>query len=139
VLSVRQFVALSKAWPAELPSNGGYALVVAGFEGCLDALSNEDAALWVEGDLRNLCIDFERFYEQQTALILWMPTGRHRWRYELAADEYVWLPHRGDEIPLGRMLWSGARRDAQRILIGGSGADHDGEGWIGMYHRRLDS
>src|ERR1035441_7782818 len=48
VVSVRQLFALSRAWPEDLPAVDGNAVVVAGVDGCLDALSPEDAAQWLE-------------------------------------------------------------------------------------------
>ena len=48
VVSVRQLFALSRAWPEDLPAADGNAVVVAGVDGCLDALSPEDAAQWLE-------------------------------------------------------------------------------------------
>ena len=43
VVSIRQFFALSRTWPGELASGEGNTLVVAGFEGCVDALAPGDA------------------------------------------------------------------------------------------------
>jgi hypothetical protein len=38
VVSIRDFFALRKAWPDDLPGSEGDALVVAGLDGCLDSL-----------------------------------------------------------------------------------------------------
>ena len=52
VVSIRDFFALRKAWPDHLPGSNGDALVVAGLDGCLDSLSEEDAVVWLEMDLK---------------------------------------------------------------------------------------
>ncbi|MFB1488916.1 MULTISPECIES: hypothetical protein [unclassified Thiocapsa] len=62
-------------WPDELPAAEGDALIVAGLEGCLDVLSGEDAAQWLETDLREAVFSFQDFYEGQAGLILWAPSG----------------------------------------------------------------
>ena len=137
VISLRQFVALSRAWPDDLPSNGGDALVVAGVEGCLDALGTDDAAAWMERDLRSLIFDFQDEYQGEAALVFWLPAGRQRRHYDLASEEYSWSGLGGSRLALGRLLWAGARSDVERIIVGGGSTDPDGDGWVGMYHPRI--
>lgn len=48
VVSIRDFFALRKAWPADLPGSEGDALVVAGLDGCLDSLTEQDAVSWLD-------------------------------------------------------------------------------------------
>lgn len=136
VVSVRQFFSLALEWPDDLPSGDGSALVVAGVEGCLDALSPDDAAVWVEHDLKPRVFAFQDEYQGDAALVFWLPSGRTRKKFSLATDEYGWALHSG-ELPLGRLLWSGAQGDAERIVEGDASQDVDGEAWIGLYHPRI--
>src|ERR1035438_2744698 len=76
VVSVRQLFALSRAWPDDLPVVDGNAVVVAGVDGCLDALSPEDATEWLEGGFRRRVVGFHDRYENQAAFILWIQIGR---------------------------------------------------------------
>jgi hypothetical protein len=71
-LSIRQFFALSRAWPDRLPSVGGNGVVVAGVEGSLDALSPTDAEAWLDQELRPRLLSFQDEYESQAGLILWL-------------------------------------------------------------------
>ncbi|WP_373508517.1 hypothetical protein [Thiocapsa sp.] len=61
VLSLREFFGLVDDWPDELPAAEGDALIVAGLEGSLDVLSGEDAAQWLETDLREAVFCFQDF------------------------------------------------------------------------------
>lgn len=141
VASIRDLFALAGKWPQDLPSNGGQTLVVAGVEGCIDCLSPEDAAEWIEGDLRPLLLNFQEEYEGQCALVLWLPTGNRRITMNRANETYLWkcnAPFSGREIELGRILWGGAESDAVRIIdIRASNRDPDGAAWIGLHHARL--
>src|ERR1017187_4256406 len=76
--SVRRLFGLSRAWAGGLPAVDGNAVVVAGVDGCLDALSPEHAAQWLEEDFRRIVVGFQDRYENQAALILWIPDGRRR-------------------------------------------------------------
>lgn len=141
IASIRDLFALARKWPQDLPSNGGQALVVAGVEGCIDSLSPEDAAEWIEGDLRPLLLNFQEEYEGQCALVLWLPTGHRRVSMNRANGTYLWkcnAPFSGCEIELGRILWGGAESDAVRIIDSrASNRDPDGVAWIGLHHARL--
>ncbi|MBI2571913.1 MAG: hypothetical protein HYV63_33295 [Candidatus Schekmanbacteria bacterium] len=137
VASIRTFFVLARSWPEDLPSNNGRALVVAGLEGCLDALSPDDAATWIEQDLDPQIFAFQDEYQGDAALVFWLPSGRGRVRYELASGDYYWVGRADAHFPLGRLLWAGAEGDAQRILTGDLTADPDGDAWVGMYHPRI--
>jgi hypothetical protein len=141
VASIRGLFMFALAWPADLPSNGGRALVVAGVEGCLDCLTPEDASEWIESDLRPALLSFQEEYEGQCALVLWLPAGHRRTRMNRANETYLWkcnAPFSGREIELGRILWGGAESDAGRIMDGRvSNQDPDGPAWIGLHHPRL--
>lgn len=137
VVSIREFFLMSRNWPTDLPSNDGAALMVAGVEGCLDALDAESAETWVERDLRQRIFAFQDEYQNDAALIFWLPSGRQRIHYSLASDEYSWTGMGDERLPLGRLLWAGARSDAERIVIGPGDVAPDGDGWAGMYHPRI--
>ncbi len=78
VVSLRQFFALTKNWPDDLPAASGDALVVSGLEGCLDVLDANDAQRWIETDLKEAILSFQDYYEGQAGLIMCLPSGRHR-------------------------------------------------------------
>lgn len=137
VASIRTFFALAHSWPDDLPSNNGRALVVAGVEGCLDALSSDDAATWVQQDLKPRIFSFQDEYQGDAALVFWLPSGRSRVRYTLASGDYFWSGRGGVHLPLGRLIWAGAEDDAERILTGELAADPDSDAWAGMYHPRI--
>jgi hypothetical protein len=141
VLSLRESFALSTHWPEELPSANGNALVVVGVDGCLDALHPEDAARWLEIDFRNLMLSFQDHYENQAAIVLWLPNGRRRIAMPRATEEYGWNctgAFGGSVIPLGRCLWAGADSDVRRILDSNvTNQDPDGPAWIGLNHPRI--
>jgi hypothetical protein len=141
VVSIRDFFALRKAWPADLPGAEGDALVVAGLDGCLDSLSDRDAVTWLEDDLKSAVLSFQEHYEGQAALILWLASGRTRIGMELADEEYFWrvsAAKDGARLPLGRCLWGGAEADVGRILVSEEkNPDFDGEAYVGLHHPRI--
>lgn len=140
VVSLRQFFAMADDWPEELPAAGGDALVVSGFEGCLDVLSGEDAMTWIETDLKEAVLSFQDYYEGQCGLILWAPSGRNRITMKGASEEYFWK-HRdlgAEGLPLGRLLFSGAENEVERLLnTDDPKADFDGMHWAGLHHPRI--
>lgn len=141
VLSIREFFELRKAWPEELPGAEGDALVVAGLDGCLDSLSESDALVWLETDLKTAVLSFQEHYQGQAALIMWIASGRSRVGMDLADEEYFWKASPGRDavrLPLGRCLWGGAEADAERILVSEEkDPDFDGEAYVGLYHPRI--
>lgn len=141
VVSVRQLFALSRAWPEDLPAVNGNAVVVAGVDGCLDALSPGDATVWLEEDLRRIVVDFQDRYENQAALILWIPDGRRRIAMPRATEQYEWHCSGIDvekTVQLGRCLWAGADSDVRRIVDHrDTNQDPDGPAWIGLNHPRI--
>ncbi len=141
VVSIRQFFDISTSWPENLPSSDGNTLVVAGLEGCLDVLSQSDAEKWIAEDLKDLIFSFQDEYEGQAGLIFWLPSGRGRISMSGASESYYWK-HRpsgnGRELHIGRLLWSGAESEVERLLCGmDAGADYDSEAWSGLYHPRI--
>ena len=138
--SLRQFFALVDRWPEDLPAAGGDALVVAGLEGCLDVLDGDDAQRWIERDLKEAVLSFQDHYQGQAGLVFWLPSGRHRISMKGATEEYYWR-HRGsgaDGLPIGRLLFSGAENEVERLLDSEDGkSDYDGKHWIGLHHPRI--
>lgn len=141
VVSVRDFFALRAAWPEDLPSSDGNAIVVAGIEGCLDALSADDASTWLEHDLKTVVLDFQDHYEGQAALMMWLPTGAKRVKMVASTERYTWsltASSAAQTIELGRFLWGGAESDVARIIDSDdSKADWDGPAWAGLHHPRI--
>ena len=141
VVSMREFFVLRKAWPDELPGAAGNALVVAGLDGCLDALSEQDAVAWLESDLKSAVLNFQEHYEGQAALILWLASGRTRIEMNRADEQYAWKisPGRdGARLPIGRCLWGGAEADVGRILVSEEkDPDFDGDSYVGLHHPRI--
>ncbi|MGE3166922.1 MAG: hypothetical protein AB7O52_18615 [Planctomycetota bacterium] len=141
VVSIREFFALRKAWPDDLPGSEGDALVVAGLDGCLDALSAQDAMSWLETDLKSAVLSFQEQYEGGAALVLWLASGRTRIVMDLADEEYFWKVGAGRDaprLPLGRCLWGGAEADVARILVSeDKDSDFDGEAYVGLFHPRI--
>ena len=141
VVSIRGFFAMRQSWPEELPGKGGDALVVAGVEGCLDALGDDDAGEWLETDLKSVVLAFQDEYQGEAALILWLPSGRSRVTMEPATEEYLWSTRSTTSVgrlPIGRYLWSGAESDVARIIVSTSrNPDIDGDAYVGLYHPRI--
>jgi hypothetical protein len=141
VRSIREFFELRKAWPENLPGAGGDALVVAGLDGCLDSVSEQDAVTWLETDLKAAILSFQQHYEGQAALIMWIASGRTRIEMGLADEEYFWKTTPGRDaarLPLGRCLWGGAEADVARILVSDENdPDVDGDAYVGLYHPRI--
>ncbi|MBK8999610.1 MAG: hypothetical protein IPM35_28155 [Myxococcales bacterium] len=141
VVSIRDFFAMRKAWPDDLPGSEGDALVVAGLDGCLDSLSEQDAVTWLENDVKLAVLSFQEHYEGQAALILWLASGRTRIGMDLADEEYFWRVNAskdGPRLPLGRCLWGGAEADVGRILVSEEKApDFDGDAYVGLHHPRI--
>jgi len=141
VLSIRQFFALRRSWPDELPGSDGNTLVVAGLDGCLDSLSERDAVAWLESDLKLSVLGFQEHYAGEAVLILWLASGRSRIGMTLADEQYYWKASAGRDgarLPLGRCLWAGAEWDVNRILVSDEKyPDPDGDAYVGLYHPRI--
>lgn len=140
VVSLRQFFGMVESWPDELPAANGDALVVSGFEGCLDVLSENDAVQWIETDLKEAVLSFQDFYEGQAGLILWAPGGHNRVSMKGASEEYFWKHSGagGDGLPIGRLLFSGAENEVERLMnTDNPQADYDGKHWAGLHHPRI--
>ena len=141
VVSIRGFFAMAKSWPEELPGTGGDVLIVAGVEGCLDALSDGDGRTWLETDLKRMILSFQDEYEGSAALILWLPSGRRRVSMEPVTEKYFWKnsPSRSTSgLPIGQYLWAGAESDVARIIVSDAqDPGVDGDAYVGLYHPRI--
>lgn len=140
VLSMRQFFSQVDDWPEELPSLDGDTMVVSGFEGTIDLLNTQDAEKWIETDLKEAMLSFQDFYQGETGLIFWVPSGRARIMMKGASEHYFWKhnPTGGDGLPMGRLLFSGAEKEIERIMdTHDPHADYDGKEWAGLYHPRI--
>ena len=140
VISIRELFAMVDDWPEHLPAAGGDAVVVAGVEGCLDVLSGPDAERWLVENLRHAIMSFQSHYEGQACLILWLPSGRNRITMRRASEAYFYKHAHspGKELHIGRLLWSGAESEIERIIRSqDKGEDYDGKHWVGLYHPRI--
>lgn len=141
VVSIRKFYEWAKNWGGDLPSGDGSTLIVAGVEGCLDALSPEHGEQWLERDLKPRMLSFQDEYERQAGLIFWLPAGRDRVVMKRSTEHYLWRcapPATESTLELGRILWAGAESDAGRILDPDQkNQDPDGPAWIGLHHPRI--
>lgn len=140
VVPLRRFFGMKGHWPDVLPASGGDAIVVAGLDGCLDSLEEQDAVQWLENDLRAVLLSFQQAYEGQAALVFWLPTGRARLSMNPATEQYIWKCSSslsGAELDIGRCMWSGAQVDLKRIIRSDEpNPDYDGPPWIGLFHPR---
>jgi len=141
VLSLRQFFAQVDDWPKDLPAADGTAMVIPGFEGCLDILNAHDAERWIETDIREAILSFQDYYEGNKAgLIFWIPSGRNRISMKGPTEQYYWKHRdaRPDGLPIGRLLFSGAESEVERIMnTEDYNADYDGKHWAGLHHPRI--
>ena len=139
--TIRELFAIARQWPEELPSNGGRTLVVVGLEASLDVLSVDDACAWLEQAIRPVVLGFQDEYQGQAGLVFWLPSGKQRVTMNRASETYLWRcggQQAGRDLELGRILWSGAEADVQRVMDGTEkNRDADGPGWVGLYHPRI--
>lgn len=140
VCSLRQFFSMVDKWPEDLPSDNGDTLIVSGVEGCIDVLDTKDAERWIETDLRQATLSFQERYQGQAGLVFWLPSGRTRISMRGASEEYYYR-HQGagnDGLHIGRLLWSGAENEIERIMnTDDKKADYDGKHYAGLHHSRI--
>jgi len=141
VISMRRFFSLVGQWQEDLPAANGNALVVAGLDASLDALTPDDASQWLEEQLRPAMLSFQDYYQGDAALIFWLPGGRSRIEIQRATNTYLWrcgLTAGGQRLPLGQALWAGAEADAGHIMAGNDPqTDLEGKDWIGLHLPRI--
>lgn len=138
VWSLRQFLQAAvpgaQRWPDDLPSNGGQTLVVAGLEGSLDLLAPDQAEIWLGDTIKCAILSFQDAYAGEAALIFWLPQGQGRLRVQASTDAVTWLcevPHRGQLLDFGRLLWGEANEYPQGILL------REGAKAAGLFHLRI--
>ena len=139
VISLRKLIHIAKSWPEELPAADGNAVVVTGLEGMLDSLATADAATWLEGEFKDLILDFQSEYQGYAALIFWVPAGNKRLKMKSATEEYFWQRVGSkEELHIGRLIWAGAEREVERILRSEDPKpDIDSDAYIGLHHPRI--
>ncbi len=141
VISVREFLRMGNAWPQDLPSNNGDALVVSGVEGFIDLMEPKQAEEWIQKNLMDGIQAFQREYNIEAALVFWLPGGKTRIRPGNTGDRYELLcaaPSIGRQINLGRTLWAGSEDDVSRIIDPNcENKNENGPAWIGLHHPRI--
>jgi hypothetical protein len=141
VVSVRRFMQLHAAgWPEDqLHLVNEKALVVAGLEGCIDALPPDPACDWLHGTFYKALVAYQQQVAGgggEAALILWFVDHR-RLAHQTNDDTYYWqcgTEYKSKQIPLSRCLFNGAQHDLRRIHVAG---DKKTENWVGLYHPRI--
>jgi hypothetical protein len=141
VISLRQFLQLHAAdWPNDrLALVNEKALVVAGLESAIDALTPDEACRWLEGTIYRAIVSFQREVAgggSQAALILWL-TEHRRLDHRSGDDTHYWhcgTEYKGQQIPLSLCLFNGAQNDLRHIhVIDERKTEH----WIGLFHPRI--
>jgi hypothetical protein len=134
VWSLRQFLRAATNWPHDLPSNHGQTVVVAGLEGVLDLLSPRDAEAWLGDVVKDAILSFQEHYQDEAALVFWLPSGQARIRLNPATDSISWqcaAPHGTSSLAFGRILWGEANEYPKEILL------REGARPAGLFHRRI--
>ena len=123
-VTLREFLRLHAAgWPQAKTDDllvKGRALVVAGLDAALDALSPADALEWLEMTVYPAIISFEKNVADgasQAALVFWFADAK---RFSLNMSEICayWncsLAFGSRSIPLSRGLWNGSSSSMQEI------------------------
>lgn len=134
VWSLRQFLQGAACWPNDLPSNNNQTLVVGGLDASLDLLAPDQAEIWLSETIKPVILSFQANYEDQAALIFWLPQGNVRLRTNPATDSVTWVceaPHRGALVEFGRILWGEPNEYPQEILCRSKIVS------TGLFHRRI--
>ena len=138
VISLRRFFELYEAgWPEDqIPWIDEHALMVAGLDVAIDALTPEEAEPWIEQKVYTKIQDYQTEFDSQCSLIFWM-ADRNRWKEKPDDVEYDWHltgKHQGKLLPIGRCIWNGAQSGVRRIEINDSTGKPS---WIGLHHHRI--
>jgi len=141
VRSVRDLLRLSQAdWSEEeLKLVNDRAMVVAGLDAAMDAMSPTQATEWLEDIFYPVVRDFQLRVADggnEAALVLWLADAK-RIHHNAADDTYHWRcagEHHGETIPLGRCIWNGAQDSVRRIMVAGPESK---PAWVGLFHPRI--
>ena len=138
VASLRRFLGLHEAgWPdKDLPLVNDRALVVAGLEACIDALSPTEATAWLEGTIYPAIVSYQREVADggnQAALVFWLVENK-RLEYRTSDDAYYWHcsgEYTSQQIGLSHCLFNGAQNDLRPIRASGDKQPR------GLFHPRI--
>lgn len=138
VISLRRFFDLYQAgWPEDdIPWIGEDALMVAGLDVAIDALTPEEAEPWIEQQVYTKIQDFQSAFDSQASLIFWM-ADQNRWQETTGEIEYNWHlagKFNNQLLPIGRCIWNGAQSGVRRIE---NNDTHGKNRWIGLHHHRI--
>lgn len=131
VISLRQFFTFyEEKWPEDMPLIKGDMLLVAGLDAALDTLSAEESQDWLNKDVLDMILDFQKWAQGENALIFWM-SDQNRWK-EHYDNKYTWFcdgKDKGLSIDIGIGLWNGAQQSVRHI-------ENEGK-WLGLYLERI--
>jgi hypothetical protein len=141
VVSVRQFLQLHAAGWAEdrLALVNDKALIVAGLESAIDALTPDEACRWLEGTIYPAIVSYQERVAgggTEASLIFWI-VQPNRLDHRSGEDTHYWHcagEYKGQQIPLSVCLFNGAQSDLRRIHVVD---DRKTEQWIGLFHPRI--
>jgi hypothetical protein len=139
IISLRQFLQLHKAgWQEpDLPFIRDKTVVVAGLEGCLDAMPPPETEAWLEQVVYRAMYSYQQNVADggsEAALIFWIVEPK-RIRYEVGEGTHLWHcdgHRRGQTLTLSRCLFNGAQNDL-RWIVGPKGVEHP----VGLFHPRI--
>jgi hypothetical protein len=134
VWSLREMLRAVNCWPRDLPSNSSNTLVVAGLDGGLDLLTPPDAEIWLGGAIKSAILSFQSVFQDEAALIFWLPSVQGRLRIQPATDTVTWLcpPHYAAvTLDFGRIIWGEASEYPQEIVL------REGGDPAGLFHGRI--
>lgn len=133
IISLRRFFELYEAgWPeVNVPFINDSAVMVAGLDVMIDALTPDEVVDWVEQQVYTKIQSFQSSVDN-CALIFWM-AEKSRWLENASENSYNWWlsgNYRQQNFPIGRCIWNGAQNGVKRI------ESPQGK-WLGLYHQRI--
>jgi hypothetical protein len=133
IISLRRFFELYEAgWPEDdMPFINDSAVMVAGLDVMIDALTLEEVVDWVEQQVYTKIQSFQSSVDN-CALIFWM-AEKSRWLENASENSYNWWlsgNYRQQNFPIGRCIWNGAQNGVKRI-------ESEKGQWLGLYHQRI--
>ena len=133
IISLRRFFELYEAgWPEDdMPFINDSALMVAGLDVTIDALTPDEVVDWLEQQVYTKIQSFQSSVDN-CALIFWM-AEKNRWIENTGENSYSWWlsgNYKKQTFPIGRCIWNGAQNGVKRIE---STKGH----WLGLYHQRI--